>query len=70
MSGLYPAEIKDDLVYNNCRNKCVENVRVKDDNDIVVKAKINGCVGEVLFDSGAQISLIDERFLTKHKHYF
>ena len=52
------------------RDKCVENIRVKDDNDIVVNAKINGCVREVLFDSGAQISLIDEHFLTKHKHCF
>ena len=28
----------------------------------MVNAKINGCVGEVLFDSGAQISIIDEHF--------
>ena len=46
------------------------NVRIKEDNDIGVSAKINGCVGNALFDSGAQISLIDEKFVNQHKHQF
>ena len=35
-----------------------------------MSAKINGCVGNVLFDSGAQVSLINEKFINKHKHQF
>ena len=48
----------------------MERVRNKNENDIVVRAKINGYVGNVLFDTGAQISLISEKFVNKHKHQF
>ena len=59
-----------ELIYNNCVDDCVENVRIKYDNDIVVSAKINGCVENVLFDGGAQVSLINEKFINKYKHQF
>ena len=36
----------------------------------MVGAKINGCVGNILFDTGAQISLISENFVNKHKYQF
>ena len=45
-------------------------IRDRNDTDLIVNAKINGCVGEVLFDSGAEISLMDERFLERHKKHF
>ena len=69
-SGLYLVDVRDELLYNDYGDECVKNVRIKDDNDIVVSAKINGCVGNVLFDSGAQVSLINEKFINKHKHQF
>ena len=67
-SGIYPVDVRDELIYNNCVDDDLENVRNKNDNDIVVRAKINGCVGNVLFDAGAQISLISEKFINKHRH--
>ena len=42
--GLYPVDIRDELIYNNCVDDDVENVRNKNDNNIVVRAKINGCL--------------------------
>lgn len=51
-------------------DECVENTRVEDNDDIDVIARINGCVGNVLLDSGAQVSLINEKFINKHKHQF
>ena len=70
VSGPYPAEIRDSLVCNNDNNECDENISVENDTNLIVNAKINGCVGKVLFDSGAEISLMDERFLLKHKNHF
>ena len=49
-SGLYPVDVRDELIYNNCVDDDMENVRNKNDNEVVVRAKINGCVGNVLFD--------------------
>ena len=69
VSGLYPAEIRDSLVCNDNSNECEENISIENDTDFIVNAKINGCVGEVLFDSGAEISLMDERFLERHKKH-
>ena len=37
---------------------------------MVVGAKINGCVGNILFDTGAQISLISKEFIDEHRHQF
>ena len=68
--GLYPVDIRDELIYNNCVDDYVENVRSKDNNDIIVSVKVNGCVGNELFYSGAQVSLINETFINKHKHQF
>ena len=70
VSGLYPAEIRDSLGCNNDNNECDENISVENDTNLIVNAKINGCVGEVLFDSGAEISLMDKRLLLKHKNHF
>ena len=67
-SGLYPVDVRNELIYNNCVDECVENNRVEDNNHIVVIEGINGCVGNVLLDSGAQVSLINEkRRLEIHK---
>ena len=57
--SLYPVDVRNELICNNCVDECVENTRVDDNNDIVVIARINGCVGNVLLDSGAQVSLIN-----------
>ena len=62
--------IRDSLVCNNDSSECEENISVENDTNLIVNAKINGCVGEVLFDSGVEISLMDERFLLKHKNHF
>ena len=70
VSGLYPAEIRDSLICNNNNNEDEKSVSIENDTDLVVNAKINGCVGEVLFDSGAEISLMDERFLERHRKHF
>ena len=59
-----------ELIYNNYVDECVETNRIEDNNDIVVRARINGCVGNVLLVSGAQVSLINEIFINKHKHQF
>ena len=70
VSGLYPAEIRDSLVCNGDSNECEENISVGNDTNLIVEAKINDCVGEVLFDSGAEILLMDKRFLLRHKNHF
>ena len=36
----------------------------------IVRAKINNCIGNVLLDSGAQVYLISEKFINKHKTHF
>ena len=36
----------------------------------VLRARINNCVGNVLIDSGAQISLISENFINKNMVHF
>ena len=66
-SGLYSVDTRDELKYNNCVDDGVESVRRKNDNDIVVSAKINGCVVNILFDTGSQISLISEKFINEHR---
>ena len=69
-SALYPVDVRNELIYNNCVDECVENTRVEDNNGIVVIARINGCVGNVLLASDALVSLINEKFINKHKHQF
>ena len=69
VSGLYPAEIRDSLICNDNNNECEKIISIENDTDLIVNAKINGCVGEVLFDSGAEISLMHERFLERHKKH-
>ena len=65
-SGLYSEDIKDELKYSKYVNDYVEHVRHKSDNDTVVGTKINGCVSNILFDTGAQISLISKEFIDEH----
>ena len=48
----------------------MENNRIENNNDILVLARLNGCVGNELLDSGAQVSLINEKFINKHKYQF
>ena len=37
-------DIRDELIYNNCVDDNVENVRNKNENYVVVRVKINGHV--------------------------
>ena len=66
MSGLYPAEIRASLMCSNDNsNECEENISIENGTDLIVDAKISSYIDEVLFDSGAEISLMDERLLKR-----
>ena len=43
-SGLYPVDSRDELIYNNCVDDDVKNVRNKNDNDIVCLLYTSRCV--------------------------
>ena len=46
---------------NDNSNKYEGNISTENGTDLIVEAKISGYVDEVLFDSVAEISLMDER---------
>ena len=71
-SGIYPSDICSELVNDsNDDVNCIPEDSDKLVNKCTVfRDEINNCVGNVLSDSGEQISLISENFINKNMAQF
>ena len=51
---------------NDNSDKHEGNISIENCTDLIVEAKISGYVDEMLFDSGSEISLLDEQLSLIH----
>lgn len=59
MSDVYPNDIVTEHENNNADREI---------NQTILRAYINNCVGNILLDSGARMSLINEIFIQRNKN--
>ena len=55
---------------NDSSNRYEGSISIENCTDLVVEAKISGCVDEMLSDSGTEISLLDEQLRKRCKNHF
>lgn len=70
MSGVYPVDVREELINQDCEYREYNKTEGRADNDMLLEASIYGCRVRILIDSGAQITLINDKFIEKNKQRY